>query len=216
MVTEILVSALMDGDKVVVPQVRLGRDVDYKAANGNPLTAAGYQKFNPPTLAELRRAFFDKNPDGSWISPEYRLSVRSTRGYGEWTSTFLKDGREAIERPDNVYFDGKRNLWIAEGGKVSRVDLPPSGWTLGYDKPTGFPSITSRKRKDAEKVFGDDTSYFLAYKNGLRAVLRNFALYDYGPFVVYAYYGPGDRYSAVGVRSPRRPEQEIENHWFSI
>jgi len=208
---EIHVPALMDGDKVIVPEAWLGRDVEYRKDGDNPLTAVAYnEQMQLPALAELRRAYFDKKPDGSFVSPEYRESVLSKRGYGEWTSTWLRNGKEAIERPEKVFYDKKHKLWIAEGGKVKKVELPSDGWTLEYDKPTGFPSRTSQNRKDAERVFGDDTSYFWSNSNGLRAVLRNFTLSDSGPFCVDALYGPGARDSSIGSRSCSRSEQDAK------
>ena len=62
----------------------------------------------------------------------------------------------------------------------------------------------AKKRKDAEKVFGDDTSYFWYNSKGLRAVLRGFGLSDFGPFCVVADFVPGDRGSGSGVRSASR------------
>ncbi len=182
MTNEILVQALMEGDKIIVPQVWLSRGINYKTADGNPLTAADYQLFKPPALAELRHAYFDKNPDGSWISPEYRQNVRSIRGHGEWTFTFLRNSKEAIERPEQIHYDQKRGLWLAEGGKVSRVELPPDGWALEYDKLTGLPSRTSENKDDAEKIFGEDNSYFYSNRSGLRAAVRDFGLISFGPF----------------------------------
>ena len=200
--TEIHVPALMDGDRIVIPQAWLARGIDYKTdRRGNVLTAADYQDFKPATLAELRHAYFDKTGD-VFVSPDYRQSVLSNRGRGEWTSTFLQDGTRAIETPENVVY--RNGLWIAEGGKVTPVELPPNGWTLEYDKPTGFPSRTSQKRKDAEKIFGDDASYFYHADSGLRAVLRDFFLDDDGPFRVHAYCGPDYGCSSVGVRPCRR------------
>lgn len=204
---EIHIPALLEGKNVIIPEIYLGKDVKYRTKNKKSLSAAEYQKFNPPTLAGLRHAFFDKNDDNSFVSPEYRQSVLSKRGYREWTSTFLRDGKEAVERPEKVFYDEEHNLWIAEGGKVIKVELPPDGWTLEYDIPTGFPSRTSSKRKDAEKVFGDDTSYFWKSDNGLRVVLRDFALDDDGPFCVDADYEPDRRYSDIGSRSCRRIEK---------
>ena len=214
------VPALMDGEKAIVPQFWLGKDVEYRQdRESNSLSAVGYNsQMTLPTLAELRRAFFDTksgqsmawsfdakekiylpNRPDDWLSPEYRQSVLSKRGYGEWTSTFLKDGREAIENPANVVY--RNGIWIAEGGKVTPVELPPDGWALEYDKPTGFPSRTSQQKKDAEKVFGDDTSYFYRTTSGVRAVLRDFALGDSGPFYVGAHYVPDDRPSDLGGRA---------------
>ena len=94
--TDIHVPALMDGEKIVVPQFWLGRDVEYKRdRKNNPLSAAEYNyEMQLPTLAELRYAFFDR-PNG------YEQSAFSKRGCGEWTSTFLQDGKNAIERPEN-------------------------------------------------------------------------------------------------------------------
>lgn len=206
--TEIHVPALMDGDRVVVPQFWLGRDVEYrKDREDNFFSAAEYNaQMQLPTLAELRHAFFDKNPDVSWVSPKYRKSVLSKRSYGEWTSTFLEDGKKAVERPENVVY--RNGVWILEGGKVTPVELPPDGWTLEYDKPTGFPSRVSQKRKDAEKVFGNDVSYFYAARNGLRVVWRVFDLFGgVGPFGVLAIYEPANRPLIIGGRSCRRSEQ---------
>lgn len=200
----------MDGDKVIVPETFLASNVKYYTANGNPLTAAEYQQFNPPTLAELGHAFFDKNPDESFVCPIIRRSVRLNGGYGEWTSTFLRGGSEVVERPEIIHHDQKHELWLAEGGKVSRVELPPRGWTTEYDRPTGIPSKTSSERKYAERVFGGDTSYFYAARNGLHVVLRSFHLHASGPFFVHAAFEPGYWEPSVGVRSLRRSEQYAE------
>jgi hypothetical protein len=209
---EIYVPALMDGDRIIVPEVWLGRDVEYRKDRDNhALTAVAYnEQMQLPALAELRRAFFDKNPIGSWVSPEYKESVLSKRGCGEWTSTFLRDGKEAIERPEKVFYDEKHKLWVAEGGKVKKVELPFDGWTLEYDKPTGFPSRTSQNRKHAERVFGNDTSYFYASKNGLRAVSQHFSFFNYGPFSVDASCAPDYWYSYFGSHSCRRSEQDAQ------
>jgi hypothetical protein len=177
------VPALMDGKKVVVPRFWLARDVEYRTdSSDNVLSVARYNaEMTLPTLAELRHAFFGGSED-------YRQSVLTERGYGEWTSTLLQDGKRAIENPENIVY--RNGVWVVEGGKVSSVELPPDGWTLEYDKPTGFPSRTSKERKDAEKIFGDDTSHFYATRSGVKAVLRYSALYDNGQFYVYAGYGP--------------------------
>lgn len=199
---------------IVIPQLAtsgiktdlvLGREVgDYRI---QPQDLKVYR--DAPTLAELRHAYFGKNPDGSFVSPEYRENVLSKRGYGEWASTFLRDGKEVVERPQNMEY--KNGVWRAEGGNVARVELPPEGWVLEYDVPTGFPTRTSQKREDAERVFGNDTSYFWYNNNGLKAVLRNFYRYDSGPFYVNAYYGPDNRSSSIGVRSASRLEQDAKH-----
>ena len=208
---EIIVPALMDGDKVIIPQIWLARNMEYKTDGRQHLNVAAYQVFNPSTLADLRHAYFGKNHDGNWVAPEYRENVLSNCGRGEWTSTFLREGRESIEHPERVFYDDAHGLWLAEGGKVTPVELPPNGWTLEYDKPTGFPSKTSQEREDAEKIFGNDTSYFYYTDSGLRAVLRVFDLGDDGPFYVDADAGPDDRDSDIGVRPCRRSEQDAEH-----
>jgi hypothetical protein len=153
-----------------------------------------------PTLAQHNHAFFGKNQNGSHVSPEYRNSVFSNKYRGEWTATFVRDGKEAVERPDTVFY--RNDLWIAEGGKITKIELPPEGWALEYDKPTGFPSRTG-SREDAEKIFGNDASYFWYNNNGLRAVGRGFDGVgdDDGPFGVGADWQPDDRYDRVGSRS---------------
>ena len=198
--------------KIIVPGIVLGREVEnYRIQPKDPRV---YR--DAPTLAELRHAYFDKNPDGSFVSPEYRQSVLSKRGSGEWASTFLRDGREAVERPDRVYVDDKRGIWAAEGGKVAKVELPPEGWVLEYDMPTGFPSRTSQNRRDAEEVFGDDASYFWYNNNSLRAVFRDFLLGANGPFCVLAFCVPDYWDSDVGVRSASRLEQDAKHLAMSV
>ncbi len=235
--TSIHVPALMSSDRIVVPAFSLG-NVEYRTDNrGSAFSAQEYHEaMQLPTLAELRHAYFDKTLvldreksqfddygnvvvpayTNVWVSPEYRQSVLSNRGRGEWTSTFLRDGEEVIEKPVRVSYDKKHGLWTAEGGSRNRLELPPNGWTLEYDKPTGFPSRTSQTRKDAERVFGDDTSYFYANRNGLRAVLRSFLLGDDGSFYVDADYGPGSRNSNVGGRVCRRSEQDAKHLATSV
>lgn len=194
------VPALMDGEKVVVPQFWLGKNVEYKRdSKGNALSDAEYNfQMMLSTLAELRHAFFGG-------SKYYRQSVLGKRGYGEWTSTFLQNGKYVVENPENVVC--RNGVWVLEGGKATPVKLPPDGWTLEYDKPTGFPSRTTHNREDAEKVFGNGTSYFNATRSGTRVVLRYFSLSDDGPFYVNADCGPGVRNPDIGGRERHRSEQ---------
>ncbi len=194
---DIHVPALMNESSVIVPQFWLDRNVRYRHdRKNNALSATEYNsQMTLPTLAELRHAFFGGSED-------YKQSVLANAGYGEWTSTFLQDGKKAVERPEKVVYGN--GVWILEGGKVTSVELPPGGWTLEYDKPTGFPSRTSKKRKDAEEVFGDDTSYFYATRSGTMAVLRYFDLSNYGPFCIDAVSKPYNRDSVVGGRACSR------------
>ena len=193
----IIVPALADGNgNVIVPETYLGSDVEYRAtAEGRHFTASQYQKFNPPTLAVLRRAFFDKNEDGSWLCPEYRKDVNSHRGYGEWTSTWVKDREEILT---GVHFDEKGKYLGADRIIEVKGQLPPNKWVLEYDKETGVPSRTG-SRKAAEKIFGNDASY-VWFENGLCAVLRSFDGDGNGPFGIDAGYRPDYGYSGVGSR----------------
>lgn len=194
--TEIYVPTLMDGNRIVVPQFWLGSDIEYrKDRKDNSLSAAEYNsQMQLSTLAELRHAFFTNN--------DYRQSARSRKGRGEWTSTFLQDGKRAIEMPENVVY--RNGVWVVEGGKTILVELPPNGWTLEYDKPTGFPSRTSQNKKDAEKVFGDNASIYHSNSNGLMVVSRLFDVYGSGPFFVLANCKPDAVNSYVGGRACRR------------
>ena len=204
--TQMRIPALREARKLIIPGFRLGIDVDYRDTYSMPMSAVGYQQFNPPSLSGLRHAYFDK-VDGSYVSPGYRQSVLSRRGYGEWTSTWLRDGKEIVERPERIFHDGKR--WIAEGGTVIPVELPHNGWALEYNKSTGLPSETSMFRRDAEMIFGDDASYFYSMPDGLRAVLRGSNLYNdgscdvfaFGPFCVSAGSEPDSAYWRIGARS---------------
>ena len=202
---DINVQALMDRGKVVVPQFWLS-GIEYRTHSKKYTLSPDEYTLSPveynsqmklPTLAELRHAFETNN--------DYKQSVLSTRGYGEWTSTFLKDGNIAIENPENVVC--RNGVWVIEGGKVSLVELPPNGWVLEYDKPTGLPSRTSQKRKDAENVFGYDTSDFLASKKMVSAILREFDPGDRGPFNVFACCKPTDSGIYIGGRTCRREDQ---------
>lgn len=202
---EIFVPALVENGRIIVPNMYLGNEIKYRTRQGKPLSAAEYQSFNLPTLAELMHAFFDKTAGGVFVSPEYRQSMLpqsalSTKRY-EWTSTFLWKGKELIEKPERVFYDEKHELWIAEAriDNIHRVETPNNGWVLEYDKSTGFPSRTSKNKKKAENKFGGDASYFDKSEDGLRAVLWSSSLIGAG-------YRPGDRSSDFGARYCRRPE----------
>ena len=183
-------------DKIVIPRFRLGEMEDRWKENYKSFSAAEYISDMPlPTLAELRHAFF-----GGFF--DYWQSVHSYRGFGEWTSTFLRDGKEVVERPGNLIC--RNGVWVLEGGKVTPVELPPDGWTLEYDIATGFPSRTSKDREDAEKIFGDDASRFWNNEDGVRPVARIFFHGEGGPFCVDAGCVPDRRYGNIKGRVCRR------------
>lgn len=154
----------------------------------------------------MRHAFFDKDEDGDPISPEYREDVYRNRDTAEWTSTFLEDGKKVIERPEIVIHNEKYG-WVTEGGNIAYVDLPDSGFVLEYDKPTGFPSRTSPKKEHAERVFGEDASYFSANRDGLRVIRREELA---GPFSIDGSFEPYNYNPHTGGRSTNRSSQD----WF--
>ncbi len=163
-----------------------------------------------PTLAQLRHAFE--------TNMEIKKNILANRHRGEWTATFVRNRKEAIERPDNIFFDEKRDLWITEGGKVTRVDLPWEGWVLEYDKLTGFPSRTG-SYKEAEKIFGDEASYYFQnYKDNLYAIRRSFAIIvdNSSPFSIVA--GWLNEYGSivVGSRSMIQGSKESYHGMLSL
>lgn len=95
----------------------------------------------PPTLEELVHAYFSVDLPPYGKSPDAR--VNSTHD-GEWTSTFLQDGKRIIENPEDMILDEKNDRWIIEGGKVAEIETPPNGYVTRFDKSTGFPIETSQ------------------------------------------------------------------------
>ncbi len=170
---------LVESGKVIVPGANVG-GVEYRTRKvwflERPLRIMEYQALNPPTLAQLRHAYFDKDASGKWACYEYRQIAREERN-SDLTSTFLLDGKQCVEHPTNLhrekttYHGRERKVWIVEG-KVTSVELPPNGWILEFDKPTGLPSRTSYQYEDAEKIFGTDASAFRYSRKGLRAISR--------------------------------------------
>ena len=228
--SEIHVPPLIKNNRMIIPEVWLARDVEYRIDNqkGESISDADYyhEQMKLPTLAELRHAFFGG-------SDEYRQSVLSNRGKGEWTSTF-KQSREPhkgevipkrynpikiINRPESIFENPKSGLWVAEYCSKNAFDVlePPKGWVAKYCLETGYPEETVPIKEFAKYTFGDDVSYFQYSSNDLMAVLVYFNLYDYGRFCVEASYKPDDRLllnenqgylmSVIGGRTCRRTEK---------
>ncbi|MFH1106107.1 MAG: hypothetical protein V1731_02765 [Candidatus Aenigmatarchaeota archaeon] len=187
---------LVEAGKVIVPGAQVGI-VEYRTRKlwkfDRPLRIMEYQELNPPTLAQLRHAYFDKDSSGKWVCPEYRDIVRGDKN-NDLTSTFLLDGNRCVEHPTNLhkektFYQGReRKVWIVQGN-VKNIELPPEGWILEFDKPTGLPSRTSNQYEDAEKIFGSDASAFRYSRRGLRAVSRR-NLGFAGTFVIDATRNP--------------------------
>lgn len=190
--TYVSIKPLKIGGRTVIPAFGLSADIGNWGIR--PVGRNGEQNYKTfPTLAQLRHGFE--------TNKKIRANIRGHKYRGQHTATFLRDGKEAVEMPETVYFDGERKLWVAEGDKVAKVELPPEGWATEYDKPTGFPSRTSERREDAVTAFGDDASYFWYYDNGLYAVGCAFGWRDeYGPFNVGALWQPDGGLDDVGSR----------------
>ncbi len=192
---DIYVPGLRYGKNLVLPKFYLGKYIEYRKNEENIALSAFeyYNQIKLPTLAELRHAF-------SVGSQGYKQSISLT-DRGEWTSTFLQDGKMLIERPEK--FVDRNGMWVAEGGKKSSVELPDYGWVLKYDNITGLPKKTSPKKDDAKNIFGDDASYFSYLDSGLMPIMR-YSDSQYGPFYIYANYELHSRPSLVGGRSCHR------------
>ncbi len=208
--TYLHVPALSDNNREIIPEFWLGEaEYRYNRKYTNffirkRLSAEEYHKeMQLPTMAELRHAFFGG-------SPEYRKFIVSNMGCGEWTSTFLEDGKTIIEKPELIYENG---LWKAKGGKRISIELPEDGWTLEYDKLTGIPLKTSPNKKYAAEIFGDYASYFSAFREGLTVFMQTFYnTGNYGPFSVAADCNPDFRHHYMVGRECLRvnPDLKIE------
>ncbi len=138
-------------------------------------------------------------------NPKIRTDILANECRGEWTSTFLRDGKYVVERPDELVYEN--GVWKAKGGVVRTFEhfpegeLPDDGWGLSYDKLTGFPDKTGHF-EEAREIFGDDASYFTANRIGLRAVwCESDWVVDGGPFSVDASWRPDGGLGYVGSRS---------------
>ncbi len=198
------VSSMVNEGKLIIPEFQLGKFPEYRSKrNGDALSAAGYiMKMQLPTSAEITHAFFGGSKD-------YRQSLINENWCAEYTSTLLLGNRTLIERPEKLIC--RNGVWIAKDGKRTKVNLPESGWVLEYDKPTGLPIRTSSYREKAEKIFGDDTSYFLhekKEKKSLTVILRYFNIPYYGPFYLCADYELDFSSPSFAGRDCRRSEKE--------
>ena len=108
--TEIYLPELIIDSIKVVPNLLLGLNID-KINNqfGYVLSPIEAQSYNPPALSELVHAYFGKDNDGENICPEYRRVAYEERETGEWTSTFVLQGRSShsltlVNRPKRFFF----------------------------------------------------------------------------------------------------------------
>ncbi|MCX6815830.1 MAG: hypothetical protein NT120_03190 [Candidatus Aenigmarchaeota archaeon] len=150
-----------------------------------------------PTLGELRYAFE--------LDPSIRKNAVERIGYGEITSSFLRNGMELIERPE-AFVRTKRGAAV-KGGRVYRVKPPPNGWVVEYDNVTGFPVRTGKKEEAIER-FGETASFFMYNKDGLYIISREntedgLFKVRYGPFFLRACFRPWIEEINIGSRSCR-------------
>ncbi len=216
---EIHVPPLMNGEEVVLPEFWLAENIEYRrndntigrcseSVRGDFLNAAEYSdRMQLPTLAELTHAFYGTDNDGSLLSPDYTRSVMSAPAYGEYIATFVYGHKRAIERPQKLFTTGGQWRWIAEAGRLIPIELPPDGWVVEHDKPTGFPSRTSPNKHNAENIFGDKASYFAvasyAKTDMLLGLIRRYNTAGYGYFCTMAT-SVHLRDSHIGGRACRR------------
>lgn len=180
----IQVPALVDGKKTTVPAARLRGAVQYREGiTGDYLSAAGYNRaMQLASLAVHRHAYFDRTNgeqmtwhydeargvwlpehDG-WASPEYRKSVQKSRGSGEWTSTFLNDGREALNITDKTVFR-TINAWLEQNYGTGEVRRELEDLGAVYDdfilvNPKRVPLLLVRLRPDIVGYEIKDFSHF--------------------------------------------------------
>ncbi len=128
--SEILVAGLVVDGKEIISDISLGLSID-KIPNhyGYPLSAIEAQSFRPPTLAELVHAYFGKDDNGDYLCHQYRRSVTKEKETGEWTSTFVIQGKE----PNSLILVNRpKKFLIDEYGQIS----------IEYDKENCF-NLTS-------------------------------------------------------------------------
>jgi len=233
----VTIPALVVGGRIAIPEMRFGKYLECAdGSRENGSSCFQYQRISPPTLAEIMYAFYgaagymevEAVGEGTFSigfadtgSDEYRKNVFLSDGEGEWTSTFVQNRIKKrgevvpngyrpvriINRPDRIFFDEKREIWIVKCINPERIfDVlePPEKWITEYDLRTGYPTKTSRNRSDAEKVFGDDASLFFRSDNKLRGVFRKTDIEKgKGPFCICAISQPSVRYSHIEARWSR-------------
>lgn len=161
---------------------------------GRPMTLMDYQLLSPPTYTEAMKRIQELLSGGA----------EPTKELYECTSTYVQpldetgaDGREQvmlINRPYRVWKDGT-GVWRAEYDpkRAVRVSQPLGGWILHYEglEETLYPSITTKKRKEAEDKLGKRASYFFPAEVGLRNIVIE-SSEEFGPAAVFANYWSDD------------------------
>ncbi len=167
----------------------------FKQTEGPFLSAGQYSHLNIPSLSELVRAYR--------TSEEFRSKALARRGYGEWTSTLLRDGKELIESP--VLRQEESGLWVVEDCCPVPVEIPEDGWVEEYDLRTGLPSKTvPRKTFASDEAHDRGMSYFFARRQGLVVVSVEHNELENGRFYVRASDSLHNRIAYLGARSIRQ------------
>ncbi len=217
---------------VTVPTTNLlSEEIEFRNdGKGNSLRNIDYYR-DCALLVELANGFYGKNGSG-YAFPALRQSIHNYRDKGEWTADHVDFDVPAstgivpagyaranwIQHADKISKKGE--MYHAEGGVVTPIELPPDGWQVPNSKRMLFHHVTGSplqtvprdRKQEAIKMLKDtgydenDLSYFYKVGNGLRAVLRSFGLHGYGSFYVGADYVPDNGYSGVGGRVCRRSE----------
>src|SRR3989338_6199867 len=199
------VPELVVGNRLIIQKIWLRNPV--YGIRGLPASAAEYnRRMSLPTLAESVHTYFSKRRD--YVTGYAGQSARLLQGYGLWTSTFLDGTKKVLNIPENLVC--RKGVWIAEGGTTSPVELPPLGWALEYDKPTGFPSRTEPKREVAERFVDDEPSYFNYRNEGLKSVFHR-RTKNMGPFYINACNSPDSFLWEIGGRMCYRNERHVKS-----
>ena len=154
--------------------------------------ALEYQRYNPPSLANLVQAFFGRTSDGEYISQEFRSSVISTEEEGEWTCSFVQQREKGypflilMNRPE-FYFENSQLHARCDPADSYPVISPSSGWVTEFDMETGWPKNTSKEVNDAKVEFGSSLAYLDISDgiNGISPICRYHPRTGRTPFLIY-------------------------------
>lgn len=128
-----------------------------------PMYAAEAQRFNPPTLRELQWAYFGFDESGLPVNIDYQdelfelsKKLEIDKVLGEWTSSWIIDGRYLLERPKITVHYAKKFIRLVE-----HLLEPPNCRTIegaeqGYilEIKNGLPTKLSGDEKAAKDACG--------------------------------------------------------------
>ena len=209
--------------KAIIPAFRISSDIGRWGERALDV----YKK--APTLLQLRYAD-SVNPAISKNIRHLKYSEESTADFGDYNVRAPK-GRVVpkgflyvkwVQRPDRVWYDEDKGIWLYKGGNVVGVELPPDGWQVPYEgrlwhPETSSPLLTVEDKEEAinelsklmprEQAEKEASLFWRWEKNHerLSPVSRYYWNDEYGPWSVYAsWYSPLDSDPSLGFRVVRR------------